>query len=284
MVGSACAQAVLAAGLLSVAGCETVPPSKATGGILAVFAPPTPAEAARWAADPYDADKRQRGLLLLANAPFGGEPAYLNLYLLRLNDEDPAVRAVALRALALHGGPDDAMAIAERLQTDPDPIVRREAARALQRIHNPAVVPALIQAVDDKREADVDTRAYAARALGQYAEPRVVQALIGALNERRLAVNENALDSLKVLTGENFGYVTRAWVAWAGSTKDMFAHRGDYVYPVFQRDPTIVEMLVPFWGPPNELPNQKPAGMPGDSSAGAPQKDSAASGDSGRGA
>ncbi|RMD65089.1 MAG: hypothetical protein D6824_03150, partial [Planctomycetota bacterium] len=32
-------------------------------------APPSPAEAAQWAIDPYDADKRQRGVLLLANAP-----------------------------------------------------------------------------------------------------------------------------------------------------------------------------------------------------------------------
>ena len=36
--------------------------------ILTAFAPPTPQEAAQWAIDPFDADKRYRGTLLLANA------------------------------------------------------------------------------------------------------------------------------------------------------------------------------------------------------------------------
>ena len=43
------------------------------------FSPPTPAQAAQWALDPYDAENQRRGTVLLANAPWGGSPAYLSM-------------------------------------------------------------------------------------------------------------------------------------------------------------------------------------------------------------
>lgn len=250
------------AAVSALAGCSLQPGTGPNAtSIVGLVTPPTPAEAAAWAADPYDSDKRQRGMLLLANAPFGGERVYLELYRARLADSEAAVRGVAARALAMHGQPEDAPAIAARLTEDGDELVRREAARALQRIHNAAVVPALLQASDASKEPDVDTRSNAARALGQYAEPRVVQALIRALQDRRLAVNKNALASLEVLTGKAFGTDAKGWVTWSTSEKNLFANRGVYEFPVFQRDPTIVEFLLPFWGPPNEQPGQRPVGM-----------------------
>jgi hypothetical protein len=257
------AAAWLGAGALAALwGCSEMPKNNMQAtSVLDLWAPPSPTVAAQWAADPYDADKRQRGMLLLANAPFGGERVYVQLYRARLADDDPAVRAVAARALALHGEPEDAPDIAERLKLDPDEVVRRESARALQRIHNPAVVDQLLGALDARKEPDTDTRAHAARALGQYAQPRVVQGLIGSLNDSRLAVNENALHSLRVLTGQDFGVDAKAWIEWAGQRTDLFAQRGEYVFPVFHRDPTIVEFLVPFWRPPNEQQNQRPVGM-----------------------
>jgi len=261
--------AVLALCLSACAG--KAPDPTQSESVLGIFAPPTPAEAAAWAADPYDADKRQRGVILLANAPFGGERPYLRLYEVRMTDEDPIVRAAALKALALHGTSDHAPAIAERLTQDASDAVRREAARALQRIHDPAVVDALLLAIDPDREEDADVRANAARALGQYASPRVAQALIGALNDRRLNVNANALDSLAVLTGEDFGYDSRAWLAWTAETPDLFAGRTTYEYPVFRRDPRIWEFLLPFWDPPNEVA-ATPVGMPAEERGGDPDE------------
>ena len=63
--------------------------------ILSIWSPPDPAEAARWAADPYDPDKRQKGMLLLANAPWGGDPVYLRFYESALADADAGGRATA---------------------------------------------------------------------------------------------------------------------------------------------------------------------------------------------
>lgn len=229
--------------------------------ILDLFAPPSPAEAAAWAADPYDPDKRQRGILLLAGATFGGERVYLNLYRISLDDEDAGVRAAGARALSLHGGVDDAPALARRLREDSSFLVRREAARALQRIHDPGVVEPLLAAIDGAREEDGDVRALAAVALGQYRQFRVLQGLIGALQDRLLRVNDAAALSLRTLTGQDHGLDPGAWLAWARGATDLFANAQPYEYPVFQRDSTFVEKILPWRTPPNEIAAQ-PVGAP----------------------
>jgi hypothetical protein len=227
--------------------------------ILSVFGPPDPAQAAQWAADPYDADKRQRGMLLLANAPWGGEPVYLRFYRAALDDEDAAVRAVACEALGRHGVTTDAVLLSGAL-TDESPIVRRAAARGLQRIHNPRVVNALIRSASADLEDDSETRAAAVEALGQYAEPEVVQVLVAGLLDQRLLVNQAANDSLTILTGQDFGYDAGAWLQWIDQTDDLFAGRGSYVYPVYRRSSKFWEYFLPWTHPPNETASM-PVGM-----------------------
>jgi len=227
--------------------------------ILTVVSPPSPAEAAAWAADPYDSDKRLRGMALLANAPFGGEAPYLRVYEQRLTDEDANVRATAVRAISLHGGPEHVPALIERLH-DESTTVRQAAAYALQRLHNPVAVDPLLTATDPANEPDAAVRAAAAIALGQYAQPRVVQGLIAALRDRRLTVNHAARKSLQVLTGQDFGYRIAAWLEWSDQADDLFAGRGTYVYPVFRREPRLWELFLPWTAPPNEVAAH-PAGM-----------------------
>lgn len=263
------AVSVAVAALLAGCDLELQPGAE---GIFQAVAPPTPTEAAVWAIDPYDANKRYRGLTLLANAPFGGEPVYLALYVDNTDDPDPSVRAAAVRALSNHGGPSHAPLLAERLD-DEDPLVRLEAARALQRIHNPEVVDALLRHLPEydlgdpvhdiaaSGETDASVRAEVARALGQYAQNRVVLALIGALADRELPVNRNAQDSLRFLTGQDFGFDRRAWQEWYNSAEDPFAARGVYTYPVFARPKKLIEYLPFVPGPPNETP-APPAGYP----------------------
>ncbi len=228
--------------------------------IFEIWSPPTPAEAVAWAVDPYDAEKRYRGLLLLANAPFGGEPPYVEMYRLATTDEDPGVRAMAIRALAMHGSAPDATYAIDGLPSE-DKLVRWESARALERFYAPeAVVPLLIR-LDPEEEEDAQIRASAARALGQYAEPRVVQGLIRSLNDRDLVVNEQARYSLRTLTGQDFVFDARTWLNWTRGNDDLFADRGTYEYPVFHRDETFGEMLMFWTSPPNEVQG-RPIGAP----------------------
>lgn len=235
--------------------------------ILGLFAPPSPAVAAAWSVDPYDADKRFRGTLMLANAPFGGEPVYVALYENALNDDDSRVRSAAVRGLALHGQPEHVLVIMPFL-THEDRLLRLEAARALQRLHNPVAVPALLRTIeqpeglaDQSGEPEVSVRAEATIALGQYAEGRVLDGLIGALGDRDLAVNRAARDSLRTLTGQDFGMNIRAWVAWNSTAAERFAGQSRFTYPVFNRGRRGLEWIVPFMEPPNEVA-ATPIGMP----------------------
>lgn len=236
--------------------------------ILAPFFKQTsPAEAAAWASDPHDADKRARGMNMLANAPFGGADAYLNLYRERLKDTSPPVRAVAARSLGLHGSPDDVPLIAPLLSQDAV-IVRLEAARALQRLHNPEAVAPLIQRLDAAKEPEPQVRAEAASALGQYAEGRVLQALIASLADPSLVVNSSAHESLRTLTGnDELPMDRKAWTRWAKDNSTAFAGRRAYVYPVFSRDKRWLD-YVPFMPPvPNETAST-PVGFTLDAQAG----------------
>ncbi len=258
---------MVVAGLL-IAGCS----SDATrqmgeqGSIFAAFALPTPAEAARFAVDPYDANKRIVGLALLSNAPFGGDEVYLKVYRMALGgapadkpDSDAGVQAVAARALSLHGTGEDALLILPLLENK-DRRVRTDGVRSLQRLHNTAAIDGLIKRSSALTEEDVDARAEAASALGQYAEPRVLQALLAALSDNSLVVNRAASNSLTTLTGQTFGEDPRLWLEWLSQTRTPFANQRQYVYPHFEREPFWYEYLPFIPPPPNETPGV-PAGM-----------------------
>ncbi|CAE7262685.1 mscS [Symbiodinium necroappetens] len=264
-----CAKYCGLAVLLALGGCEqgsmldfSGPQNTSTetnDSILTLFSGPTPVQAVQMATNTADPDERVRGTLLLANAPWGGEDVYLRLYREHMADEDAGVRAVAIRALSLHGTPDDVPAIVEQLKNGND-VVREEAARALQRIHAPEAIQPLLAASDIRQEENWKVRQYASVALGQYAERRVVDKLIDSLTDHELSVNRAALRSLRILTGQDLGFNTRAWLTWVNSSGELFAGRGVYEYPVFQREPNMFEAIVPWLEVPNEEP-ASPVGM-----------------------
>lgn len=265
--------AVMLLGAAALSGCgyvdfDTTPGSDS---LLTAFSPPSPGEAARLAINPYNADDRYRGTLLLANSIFGGEPLYLELFEQAARDPEANVRAAGIRGLANHGRPRHVPILVDRLEND-EPRVRLAAARGLQRLHNPVAILPLIERIDIAFEASDDSiiltepesevRAACAHALGQYAEPRVIPALIGALNDPDLVVNTYAAESLSTLTGQAFELDRRAWAAWyrdAGS--DLFAGRVAYSFPAFNRERFFIEYLPFLPQPPNEA-STRPIGMP----------------------
>lgn len=213
--------------------------------------PPKPEDAVALALDEYDADKRYRGTALLANAPFGGERPYLELFREAVEDEDAGVRQVGVRAIGIHGEPEDVPAITARL-TDDEWLVRMEAARALQRLHNPDAVVPLTERTTIDNEIQAAVRAEAVLALGQYRQARVLQSLVTALADPSLSVNYNAVAALEILTGQNLGFEPAAWLAWIERADDPFAAGRIYTYPGFERDKLWYEWI-PFLGqPPNE--------------------------------
>lgn len=230
---------------------------------------PSPSEAAEMAVDPYDADKRYRGTMLLANAYFAGQDVYIRLFEDAAKDQDSGVRLAGTRALANHGSSKHVAILIERLK-DSEPLVRLEAARGLQRLHGEEAIeplmnasrdPDLVALRNEESEENPDIRTEAAHALGQYRTDAVVQHLIKALADSKLSVNRSALASLKTLTGQDFGFDRREWVTWYAGASDPFAAGTPYVYPVFQRDKTFLEYF-PFVPPPPNEVAATPSGMP----------------------
>lgn len=237
---------VLCASALAIGGCETI--GQDLGDVASVFNPVKPSDAARMMMDPYDVDNRRIGTVLISNAIFGGADVYVAAYRdMVLNERDPIVKAMAIRALGRHGEPDDAIRILPGLHHE-NVQVRWEAAKALQRLHNPAAVNDLLKVLRNEAEQS-DVRVAAAIAIGQYAEDRAFQGLIAALDARELAINRAAEQSLHTLTGQSHGLDSSAWLTWyreASTNGTAFASQGEYLYPTYQRDESLLERLA-FW-------------------------------------
>ncbi|MFM1889270.1 MAG: hypothetical protein RLZZ565_27, partial [Planctomycetota bacterium] len=150
----------------------------------------------------------------------------------------------AVQALGRWGDSKDAAKIADFLAS-PASLVRLSAAKALQRLHDPAVTDRIwIRLVDENEDALV--RVELAIALAQYPGDRSFQALCLALDARELVVNLAAADSLRILTGQDFGLDRRTWLAWYASTAKPFASEEVFLYPTFTRKITFLDRLA-FW-------------------------------------
>jgi hypothetical protein len=255
-----------------LAGCTGFEAEEGTwlGDIAQPFATPTPAQAARDAFNVYNPDRRRRAIALLAASPFGHEAPYVRTYRLLLDDPDPTVRAAAIRALSMHGTPDDARGFLPSLR-DPNPYVRWETAEALKRVHLPEAAAPLVQTLQN--DDDNDVRMAAAEALAQYPRPSVFDALLGTLTDPNYGVAQAAANSLSILTGRDFGRDPAAWIAWSNPRRDrLFADQLPYSFQPYQRPPGWMDTIL-FWRDTPEVPRQRPIGH----EAAAPRRDDPAS-------
>ncbi|MBL9140298.1 MAG: HEAT repeat domain-containing protein [Phycisphaerae bacterium] len=242
---------------LLVCGCAQM--SSDVNDFSSSIFPPSPSEAARWAVDNTNPENQRRGVMLLGTSSFGGDPAYIQLYTLYIEENsDPLVKAAAIQALARHGDPASARLIARQLES-PFTQVRLAAARGLQRVHNPAVADSMWKHLVNPEE-DSDIRVELAIALGQYPRDDVFQALCTALDQRELAVNLAAADSLRLLTAEDYSLERGMWLGWYRTQRAPFRREVPYYYPTFQRSLGLGDYLM-FWSIPTFEEPGVPAGM-----------------------
>lgn len=246
-----------AAALAAASGCDQA--TSDFGDASSSLFPPSPAEAGRWAVDDSDPENQRRGVLLLGNAGFGGEPVYVNLYRLYIEENsDPVVKATAIQALARHANPDDAVLVAKQLDSKIEQI-RVAAAKGLQRIHNPKVADLIWKKMINEDEVP-SVRVELAIALGQYPTRDAFEALCSALDDRELAVNLAAANSLRLLTGADFGLEAPLWRSWADATPNPLRQDVPYYYPTFERELGFGDYLL-FWMIPTFEQPGVPAGM-----------------------
>jgi hypothetical protein len=170
----------------------------------------TPGRYARMMEDQGSPDNRRVGIAYLAEQDFAHSSFYTDRYRqIFLTDEDPLVRAMALRALTASR---DATAsdLYIKALADAEPLIRLEGAKALVRMPNPEATDALLKVLNGSEE-DMDLRIAAAGALKHYPRADVARALVIVLDERAFGIAWQARRSLQRITGVDHGYDNAAW-------------------------------------------------------------------------
>lgn len=247
---------LILSGVTAMSGCNKNPITS----ITETFSPPSPTEAVQDTFNPFDPDRRRRGLALLASSDFGGDELYVRTYRTLLTDQDATVRAVAAQALGLHGVGDDAVKIVPLLEDESD-VVRWEAAKALQKLHHKDVIVPLSKRLRSDTEAESDVRQACAAAMGQYQTEYAFEALVNTLHDNDFGVVRAARDSLQTLTGTDLGSNAAEWLRWAEDNKsNLFASGQPYTWKPFAGRRSVIQKLQ-FWKDREEPAPRTPTGL-----------------------
>jgi HEAT repeat protein len=123
-------------------------------------------------------------------------------------EPDPIVRTAVIEAIAEFRTPI-AQQVLEAGLSDKDTGVRVACCKALGRRADPTTVPKLAAIL--RTDEDIDVRLAATEALGNIRTPQAMQALVIALDDRDPALQFVGVESLKSITGKDFGPNVAAW-------------------------------------------------------------------------
>ncbi|MBX3412878.1 MAG: HEAT repeat domain-containing protein [Pirellulales bacterium] len=125
---------------------------------------------------------------------------------------DPFMRAEIVRALA-NFQTGSATAVLAAGLNDPDSEVRIACCEALGKRGGPASVQALGEALTN--DTDINVRLAAARGLGETKDPGAIKPLGVALEENNPAIQLRAVESLRLVSGKEYGNDVESWRAFA---------------------------------------------------------------------
>ncbi len=123
-------------------------------------------------------------------------------------EPDPLVREAVVKSIAEFRTPM-AQQVLEAGLSDADKNVRLACCNALGRRAEAASVAALASTL--KTETDIDVRLAAAAALGEIKSPEAISALVVALDDKDPAMQFVGVESLRSITGKDFGPDVQAW-------------------------------------------------------------------------
>ncbi|WP_425614466.1 HEAT repeat domain-containing protein [Anatilimnocola sp. NA78] len=127
----------------------------------------------------------------------------------QLQKEEAVVMRTALVQTLAALPTEQARAAVQMAANDSDPYVRRQACVALGK--NPDAKSLEILGQTLANDNDPDVRLVAAKGLGQFRDPQAAQALAVAIDDNNPALQHAAMDSLRTVTGKDYGYSASAW-------------------------------------------------------------------------
>lgn len=196
----------------------------------------SPTEQAKMAFDEKDPDMRRLAIEELSHRSWALRDPYLKRFAMltrREVEQDPSVRAVAVRALGKAGDRKYQPEILAAL-SDPAPMVRWDAAVVMDRMPDEKGVATLQRmAIQDD---SVDVRASAALALQHYKTDSVFRTLLRCLDDPDFTVRAHAHKALVQQTGVDHGYDP---LRWAGDPSQV----GQETIP----EPVVVYKKRPWW-------------------------------------
>ena len=173
-----------------------------------LFPPPmTPQTLEQKSRDP---DFRRDAINRVVKRDSGKKEPWLKAYAMLLRqDGDPTVRAAAARALGTARATEYTPDLVEALAEDKSDMVRWDAAVALDAVPGESAPPVLMEkALADESD---QVRAASAKALRHYRTPKVVATLVECLNDNAFAVRYRARQSLRDISGRDYGYEADEW-------------------------------------------------------------------------
>jgi hypothetical protein len=123
-------------------------------------------------------------------------------------EPDPLVRQAVVKAIAEFRTPMAQQVLEAGLQ-DADKSVRVACCQALGRRGETASVDSLATAL--RSDEDIDVRLAATEALGQIKSPESIQAITVALDDRDPAMQYVGVESMKSITGQDYGPDVQTW-------------------------------------------------------------------------
>ena len=127
-------------------------------------------------------------------------------------ESDPLIREEIIRTIAAYNTPLAAAVVAAGLK-DSNSHVRIACCQALGRRRDSGAVTKLGEVLGG--DTDIDVRLAAARALGSFRGPEAIGALAVALEDRDPALQYRAVQSLREVSGQNYGQDVAAWREFA---------------------------------------------------------------------
>lgn len=122
--------------------------------------------------------------------------------------ENDVLRTESILALGEFSAPETIPTLQFAANSDL-PELRIAACQALARGGGPAALEVLTTAVET--DDDLDVRLAATQALARFQDQRAIQSLAVALNDKDPALQHQAVQSLKSVTGQNYGDSVPAW-------------------------------------------------------------------------